>query len=176
MIRFVRAHGYDPGPTQRPLLAGAISGLLAAIPAGSVFTAFGSSRVAADSILRMPWPWAAALMIAGFTLGGWFYGAIFQRAANDRRAAWLLGLASGFVLWILAPIAVLPLVRSHAMAGGPAATGIFMGFLAWGLSAGLLFPYVHRPLQAGLEGKSGALVGRWGPSAAELGLRLLRRP
>jgi hypothetical protein len=149
---------------------------LAAIPAGSVFAAFGSSQVAADSILRMPRPWAAAFMIAGFTLGGWFYGAVFQRAANDRRAAWLLGLASGFVLWILAPIVVLPLVRAHTMAGGPAATGIFMGFLTWGLSAGLLFPYVHRPLQAGLEERGDALTRRWGPTAAELRLWLLRRP
>jgi hypothetical protein len=173
VIRFVRAHGYDPGPTQRPFLAGAISGLLAAIPAGLVFTAFGSSRVAAESILSMPPPWAAALMTAGFTVGGWLYGAVFQRAANDRRAAWLLGMSSGFVLWIFAPIVVLPLVRSHAMAGGPAATGIFVGFLVWGLTVGLLFPYVHRPLQARLEGRSGR---RWGPSAAEWGLRLLRRP
>ena len=30
---FVSAHGYDPGPSQRPYLAGAISGLLATVPA-----------------------------------------------------------------------------------------------------------------------------------------------
>ena len=33
MAGFLGAHGYDPGPTQRPLLAGAIVGLLATVPA-----------------------------------------------------------------------------------------------------------------------------------------------
>jgi hypothetical protein len=176
MIRFVRAHGYDPGPTQRPLLAGAIVGLLATLPGGVVFVAFGSFQVAAEGVLRLPRPWAAGLMLAAFTLGGLLYGAFFQRAANDRRAGWLLGLAYGFVLWVAAPIVVLPLIRSPAMAAGLAATGLFAGFLVWGLAAGVMFPYVHRPLQAGLEGRKGGSARRFGPDTATLTRHLLRRP
>lgn len=175
MIGFVRAHGYDPGPTQRPLVAGAITGALATVPTGAVFVAFGSFWVAADDVLRLPSAWAAAIIFASFTLGGVLYGAFFQRAANDRRAGWLLGLAYGFVLWIAAPIVVLPLLRGPAMAGGLAATGIFVGFLTWGLVAGLLFPLVHKPLQAGVEVKPGRSK-RFGPDAAALTRRLLRRP
>ena len=39
-------------------------------------------------------------------LGGVFYGWLFQRAANDPRGG-LLGLAFGFVLWMLVPIPLL---------------------------------------------------------------------
>lgn len=176
VIGFVRAHGYDPGPTQRPLLAGAVTGALATVPTGGVFVAFGSFQVAADDVLRLPAAWGAALIFASFTLGGLLYGAFFQRAANDRRAGWLLGLAYGFVLWIAAPIVVLPLIRGPAMAGGIAATGIFVGFLTWGLAAGLLFPFVHKPLQAGVGVKTGGAARRFGPDAAALTRRLLRRP
>jgi hypothetical protein len=176
MIRFVRAHGYDPGPTQRPYLAGSITGFLAIFPAGVVFAGFGSFDVAADEVMRLPRPLAAALMIAAFTLAGLIYGAFFQRAANDRRAGWLLGLAYGFLLWIAAPITVLPLIRGPAMASGPAATGFFVAFLAWGLVAGVLFPYVHQPLQSDLRTPTRGGLGRFGPNAATLKQRLLRRP
>lgn len=175
MIGFVRAHGYDPGPTQRPLLAGGIAGALATVPTGAVLVAFGSFEAAAAEVLRLPLAWTAALVFASFILGGLLYGAFFRRAANDRRAGWLLGMAYGFVLWIAAPIVVLPLFRGPAMAGGLAATGIFVGFLAWGLVAGLLFPFVHKPLQAGVEARAGRSK-RFGPDAAALTQRLLRRP
>ena len=33
MSGFLDAHGYDPGPSQRPLLAGAIRGVIATVPA-----------------------------------------------------------------------------------------------------------------------------------------------
>jgi hypothetical protein len=175
VIGFFRAHGYDPGPTQRPLLAGAITGALATIPTGAVVVAFGSFKVAAVDVLRLPLAWTGAMFFASFTLGGLLYGAFFQRAANDRRAGWLFGLAYGFVLWIAAPIVVLPLFRGPAMAGGLAATGIFVGFLVWGVAAGLLFPFVHKPLQAGVEVRAGRFK-RFGPDAAALTRRLLRRP
>jgi hypothetical protein len=41
MASFLSAHGYDPGPTQRPLLAGAIAGLLATAPAIALLYALG---------------------------------------------------------------------------------------------------------------------------------------
>lgn len=173
MIRFIRAHGMDPGPTQRPLLAGGLTGLVGLIPAGAVFVAFGSFAVVADKVLRLPRPATAALLIGLFGLAGVLYGAFFQRAANDRRAGWLLGMAYGFLLWVAAPIVVLPLMRGTVMAAGLAATGFLATFLLWGLLLGLLFPLVHRPLHAGLESDRGR---RLGPEAAKLKQRLLRRP
>ena len=47
MIGLSAAHGDDPGPTQRPLLAGAVSGVLATIPAIAFLYAFGSLAVEA---------------------------------------------------------------------------------------------------------------------------------
>ena len=47
MAGFLSAHGYDPGPTQRPLSAGAISGVVATIPAIAILVAFGALEVEA---------------------------------------------------------------------------------------------------------------------------------
>lgn len=176
MIGFVQAHGYDPGPTQRPLAAGAITGLLATFPAAAVFLGFGSFEVAADQVIRLPRLWTAALMLCAFTFAGLIYGAVFRRAANGRRAGWILGLSFAFVLWVVAPILVLPLIRGPGMAAGFSAVGFLGAFLVWGLAAGVLFPYVHRPLHAKLSEKRGAAVARIGPEAVTLKQRLLRRP
>src|SRR5204862_7629004 len=46
------AHGYDPGPTQRPVLAGASAGVLATIPAIALLYAFGSLKVEAAILGR----------------------------------------------------------------------------------------------------------------------------
>ena len=173
MIRFVQAHGSDAGPTQRPLVAGALGGFLAAIPGGAVFYGFGSFEVVADEVIRLSRPMTAALLLVAFVAAGVVYGGLFQRAANDRRAGWMLGLAFGFLLWIAAPIVVLPLLGGARMAAGVAATGFLATFLAWGLTMGLIFPLVHRPLQAGLEGRGHAALG---PDAAGIKRRLLRRP
>ena len=114
----------------------------------------------------------AALLLALFTAGGLVYGGVFRRAANDRRAGWMLGLAYGFLMWIAAPIVVLPLLRSDAMAAGTAADGFLVAFLLWGLTVGIAFPFVHRPLHAGLDGRS----KRFGPDVVTLRRKLLRRP
>lgn len=177
MIGFIRAHGYIPGPTQRPLMAGALTGLLATIPAAFAFVGFGSFDIAADAVMQLPRAWTAVLVLAAFTLAGVLYGAFFQRAANDRRAGWLLGMSYSFVLWIAAPVVALPLMRGSTMAAGAAATGFFVTFLCWGLVAGLLFPYVHQPLQAHLGGEGdGRETLRLGPGAVTFRERLLRRP
>lgn len=168
MITFVRAHGYDPGPTQRPLLAGAIAGVLACAPAGLTLVGFGSFGIAAHRVMRLPASAAGAVMLGAFVVAGVGYGALFRRGANDRRAGWLLGLCYGFVLWIVAPVAVLPLLRASAMAAGSAAIGFALAFLLWGLAVGALFPYVHRPLHARLDGA----VHRFGPAAGALKRRL----
>jgi peptidoglycan/LPS O-acetylase OafA/YrhL len=176
VIRFVRAHGYDAGPTQRPLSAGALAGALATIPAGVALVGFGSFEVAADDVMRIPRIWTAVLVIGGFVLAGLLYGAFFQRAANDRRAGWLLGISYGFVLWVAAPMVTLPLIGGSAMAAGLAATGFLVTFLLWGLAAGALFPFVHRPLRARLEDDARKTAKPFGPDAVTLKQRLLRRP
>jgi hypothetical protein len=175
MISFVQAHGYDPGPTQRPLLAGGITGVLAAIPAGVAFIGVGSFQVVADQVIRLPRSWTVALMLAAFTVAGLLYGAIFQRAANDRRAGWLLGISYGFILWVAAPLAALPLIQRPAMAGGVAATGFFVTFLLWGFATGLLVPYVHHPLHADIDDVQRRSGRRFGPEAVALKQGLLRR-
>ena len=45
MISMVRAHGLDPGPTQRPLSAGLLAGLAGALPAGALPVLSGPSNM-----------------------------------------------------------------------------------------------------------------------------------
>ena len=152
MIGFLRAHGMEPGSLQRPLLAGVFSGLIATVPAGAVFVAFGSFAVVADQVLRLPRGLTASLMIAAFALSGSLYGFTFQRAANDRAGGWLFGIAFGFLLWIAAPVVVAPLLAGQTMAAGRAAAGFLACFLVWGAVTGAIFPYVHHPLHARMNG------------------------
>jgi hypothetical protein len=159
MIGFLRAHGMEPGPLQRPLLAGALSGLIATVPAGAVFVAFDSLAVVADDVMRLPRSLTAILMIAAFALSGSLYGLTFQRAANDRAGGWLFGIAFGFLLWMAAPVVVLPLLGSQTMAAGRAATGFLACFLVWGAVMGAIFPYVHHPLHAKMDGGARAQKG-----------------
>ncbi|HVI31262.1 hypothetical protein [Phenylobacterium sp.] len=173
MMAFLRAHGLDAGPLQRPLLAGAITGLVATVPAGAVFVALGSFA-ATDAVLRLPRPAAAAVLVAAFTASGALYGLVLQRAANDRRGGFLFGMVFAFVLWMAAPVVVLPLLGGRMMAAGLAAAGFFAGFLVWGAALGALFPIVHRPLHVRLEsGRDGRHAGAFGAVSP---LRLLRRP
>src|SRR5437868_8985628 len=48
MPGILSAHGFDPGPTQRPLLAGALSGIVATLPAVATLLLFGSLKVEAS--------------------------------------------------------------------------------------------------------------------------------
>jgi hypothetical protein len=173
MMAFLRAHGMDPGPLQRPLLAGAITGLAGLLPGGAMLTWFDSFAVAADDVMRLPQPLAAAVLVGSFTLAGVLYGVVFRRAANDRRGGWLFGSMFGFVLWLAAPVVVLPLIGAGAIAAGRAATGFLASFLAWGLVVGTLFPFVHARLEADMDHND--RHGRLGPSAASLARGLLRR-
>jgi hypothetical protein len=152
MMSVLRAHGMDAGPLQQPILAGLLSGLLATVPAGAVFVAFGSFQVVADQVMRLPRPLTAAVLLAAFTASGALYGLAFRRAANDRRGGWLFGAAFGFLLWMAAPIVALPLIGGSGMAAGTAATGFFACFLVWGTTVGAVFPFVHRPLHARMDG------------------------
>ena len=97
MTGFLSAHGYDPGPTHRPMLAGAIVGTLATAPATAVLFLFGSMQTGAR-IVGLPVLVAFVAGAAVMSLAGAGYGALFQRSANDRRGGWLFGTAFGFLL------------------------------------------------------------------------------
>lgn len=71
-----------------------------------------------------------------------------------------------------APVLILPLVGRPVIAGLPA-IGFLGAFLLWGVCVGALFPSVHKPLHADLDGLSPELLEKLGPGAAARGnLRL----
>ena len=163
MARFLSAHGYDPGPTQRPLLAGAISGVAATVPAIVLLVAFGSLAVEARILgiselatIAVGWPVMA--------FAGAVYARLFGRAANDPRGGWLFGMAFGFALWAAGAVGVLPLASGGKAPAGEAAIGVFLSLIAWGAALGALVPFVHRPLHQSIE--EGARMSQVGPSAA----------
>src|SRR5215204_2811669 len=164
MLRILRAHGLDAGPTQRPLLAGAIAGLMADIPAIALLGRFGSLGTLGPATGTSP-------LVAGLAygammlLGGVLYGWLFQRAANDVRGGWLLGLSFGFVLWMLGPIPLLQWLPDEPILRGYPAAGLLVAQLLWGLSLGLLYPVVQRRLQV-RPGELLSGVRRIGPDAA----------
>jgi len=150
MARFLAAHGYDPGPTQRPLLAGAIAGTLATLPAIAVLQWFGSLAVEAR-ILGQSTGVTLAAGAAVMALAGAAYARLFGRAANDRRGGWLCGAAFGFAIWAAGAVLILPIVSGGRAPAGEAAIGVFASLVLWGLTTGLLMPFVHRPLHASLD-------------------------
>lgn len=163
MSGFLSAHGYDPGPTQRPYLAGGVSGTIATVPALIILHGFGSLEVEAD-ILGMS---LAATVSAGclaMAAAGGLYARLFGRAGNDARDGWLLAMAFGFVLWSAGAVMLLPLISGGLAPAGMAALGVFLSFLGWGAALGLLLPFVHRPLHGSIA--SGTRQANVGPLAA----------
>jgi hypothetical protein len=157
------AHGYDPGPTQRPLLAGALAALLATVPAVAVLILFGSLPVEAEILGLSP----VATLLAGevvMAIAGAAYARLFGRAANDKNGGWLFGMAFGFLLWSAGAVMILPLLGGGRAPAGEAAMGVFLSLVLWGGALGLLLPYVHKPLGDDLEKMSGREES--GPSAA----------
>jgi len=150
MAGFLSAHGYDPGPTQRPLLAGAISGVLATIPAIAILYAFGSLRVEA-TILGLSQIMTVVAGWLAMALAGAIYARLFGRAANEFRGGWLFGMAFGFALWAAGAVLVLPLVSGGEAPAGKAAIGVLVSLIAWGATLGAVQPFVHRPLHERLE-------------------------
>jgi hypothetical protein len=160
---FLDAHGYDPGPSQRPLLAGAISGVLATIPAVAVLFAFGSLQVEAD-ILGLPRIATLGVGACVMALAGAAYARFFGRAANSVRGGWLFGMSFGFGLWAAGAVLVLPLLNGGRAPAGTAASGVAASLIVWGLAAGLLVPFVHRPLHESIAKAS--KNANLGPDAA----------
>jgi hypothetical protein len=150
MYGFLNAHGYDPGPSQRPLLAGAISGILGTVPAIGVLIAFGSLTAEADILGLSP----LATLGAGWAvmaIAGAAYARFFGRAANAVRGGWLFGISFGFGLWAAGAVLVLPLLSGGRAPAGEAAAGVALSLIVWGIATGILVPFVHRPLHESLE-------------------------
>ncbi len=150
MLEMLRAHGLDAGPTQRPALAGTLSGALAAVPALLVMLRLGSlSRLAAEAGVSLL---AAGLLQAlGMALAGAAYGLLFRRAANDRKGGWLFGTAFGYLVWQAVAVPLLQWLPGEPRLQGRPVLGLLIGYLVWGLVMGLAFKPVHRPLQGGLD-------------------------
>jgi hypothetical protein len=159
MAGFLSAHGYDPGPTQRPLLAGAISGVVATIPAIAILIAFGSLEVEA-SILGVSELMAVAVGLPAMAAAGAIYARVFGRAANNRSGGWLFGMTFGFALWAAGAVMVLPIASGGMAPAGEAAIGVLLSLIVWGGALGAVHPYVHRPLHERLE----TAAKRIGPS------------
>ena len=159
MAGFLSAHGYDPGPTQRPLLAGAISGSLATIPAVAILPVFGSLEVEAR-ILGVSELLTVGVGLPVMAVAGAIYARVFGRAANDRRGGWLFGMAFGFALWAAGAVMILPLASGGMTPAGDAAIGVLLSLIAWGAAIGAVHPFVHRPLHERLE----TAAKRIGPS------------
>jgi hypothetical protein len=159
------AHGFDPGPTQRPLLAGAISGVIATVPAVALLVAFGALKVEAEILGQSEYMTIAAGCVA-MALAGAVYGRLFARAANDLSGGWLFGMAFGFAIWAAGAVMVLPLMSGGKTPAGEAAVGVFLSLVLWGAALGLVHPFVHRPLHERLETaakRMGPQVGTHGP-------------
>lgn len=165
MPRFLSAHGYDPGPTQRPVLAGTLTGILATIPATATLAAMGS-LVAETEILDLSIGATAMAGCGAMALAGGIYGRLFQRTANDRRGGWLFGMAYGFLLWAAGGVLALPLLSGGLAPAGPAAIGLFLSFLIWGTALGAAFPHLHRHLHIRMDKADAVTRARLGSAAA----------
>ncbi len=162
MPGFLSAHGYEPGPTQRPLLAGAIGGLVATVPAIALLVAFGSLRVEA-LVLGLSELRTIAIGLPVMAIAGALYARLFGRAANDPRGGWLFGMAFGFALWAGGAAMILPLASGGLALAGKAAIGAFASLVVWGTALGAIIPIVHRPLHEDIE--TGAKRHQVGPGA-----------
>jgi hypothetical protein len=150
MPGFLSAHGYEPGPTQRPFTAGALAGIVATVPALVFLYAFGSLHVEAI-ILGLSSLKTVGLGLPLMALAGAIYGRLFGRAANDIRGGWLFGMAFGFALWATGAVMVIPLATGGRAPAGQAAVGLFLSLVAWGTALGIVHPLIHRPLHERIE-------------------------
>jgi hypothetical protein len=173
MPGFLSAHGYAPGPTQRPLLAGAISGILATIPAVGILYFFGSLKVEA-SIFGLSQPLTVGAGWPVMAVAGAVYGRLFGRAANERRGGWLFGMAFGFALWAAGAVLIIPLASGGEAPAGGAAVGVFLSLVAWGAALGTAFPFVHHPLHERLETAARRMGPHLGAQRVKTGDRPVR--
>src|SRR5215203_1560145 len=122
-IQYLRAHGNTAGPTQRPLVTGAISGLIAFVPFETVLRLSGA-RVSIARGFEVATAASSGFSLMLMILAGVAYAALFKRAANDCSGGWIFGAAYGFLLWMIAPITMWQLLGSQPLAVGTAAMGL----------------------------------------------------
>lgn len=150
MKGFLSAHGYEPGPTQRPITAGALSGMVATLPAIVLLHLSGSlaveTRILGLSLVTTVI--AGCLVMAG---AGALYARLLGRAANDVRGGWLFGMAFGFALWAAGAVFLLAIVSNGQLPAGAPATGLFLSLVLWGGALGGVLPSVHRRLHLALD-------------------------
>ena len=163
MSGFLAAHGYDPGPTQRPLTAGAIAGLLATAPSILLLHLLGSLAVEAR-ILGLPVFMTIVAGCLAMAVAGGLYARLLGRAANDVRGGWLFGMAFGFASWAAGGVLVLPLLGNGELPAGPPATGVFLSLVLWGGCLGALLPFVHGRIH--LKVDEPGIAENLGPSLA----------
>jgi hypothetical protein len=142
-MRFMRAHGQNPAPGQRPGTAGAFAGAIAGLVALPILSLSGAAASLANALRLAPWL-VPVLYVGIAVLAGTLYGAVFRRAASDRRGGWLFGISYGFLLWMVGPIALLQTILGRPLATGTAAMGVLGANLVSGLILGLLFRPMHR--------------------------------
>jgi len=149
-IQYMRAHGNTPGPTQRPIPAGAVSGLVSEIPTIAILWWAGAWQSAAESLGTKIWLLLLLHTVATVVAGA-LYGRVFSRAANDPHGGWLFGISYGFLLWLVGPATALQLTFGRPLAVGGAAIGILTAHIGYGLALGLTYPWIHRSLQSKLS-------------------------
>ena len=149
-LQYMRAHGNTPGPTQRPILAGAITGLVAEVPAAAMLWWSGAVASASEALVLPVWL-ILILHLAAAIIGGAIYGRVFSRAANDPRGGWLFGISYGFLIWMIGPVTILQWSLGRPLVVGTAAMGVLGAHLVYGLALGLLYPGIHRLLQTKVE-------------------------
>jgi hypothetical protein len=149
-LQYMRAHGNTPGPTQRPLVTGAIAGLIAFAPYELILELSGARVSIARGVGIDLWLWLGINVLA-MILAGLLYAAVFKRAANDFHGGWLFGASFGFLLWMVTPITLWQLIAAQPIAVGRAAMGLFGAHILYGLTLGLVFPWIHILIQARLN-------------------------
>lgn len=143
---FLLAHGYVPGPTERPMTTGAIAGLLGIGPALAV-AHFGGAVAQAAEQLAFDEKLVAAAFAVVMVAAGAAYGWIFMRAANDRRGGWVFGMTYGFLVWMLGPAMIVQWITGQPIAVARPAQFVLGAHLVYGLLVGLSFPHVSDALR-----------------------------
>ena len=146
----MRAHGNSVGPTHRPLVTGLLSGLIAAVPSMAMRAWSGALGREAEALGADLWLTAGGHVLI-FALSALAYAFVFQRAANDMRSGWLLGISFGFLLWVIGPVSIWNRATGDPIATGTAAIGMFASYLAFGLTLGAAYPIVNRRTQSKLN-------------------------
>lgn len=146
----MRAHGNTPGPTQRPLLTGALSGLIAFVPYEIILDLSGARDAIVHGFGINPWM-SAGIRVGEMILAGLLYAAVFKRAANDFNGGWLFGASFGFLLWLVTPITIWQLVADQPIVVGRAAMGVFGAYVLFGVALGFIFPWIHTLTKARLN-------------------------